>query len=751
MNIATILLSALISTASDTTINLSDVEVTASFKTANRLQSMPLSSSSFNMMQIERQQIVDITDFAAVTPNLHIPDYGSKMTSSIYIRGIGSRIDNPAIGMYVDMVPYLNKNAYDASLWDVRRIDVIRGPQGTLYGRNTIGGIINITTLSAFDYHGTRAQVTGGNGDNINVSVATYNRASDRFGMVIGLNANYSGGFFTNEYTADKCDWEKSFGGRVRLTWREVGNWNIDNTFKAEYSTEGGYAYAQYDTATQKVLPIAYNDECSYTRTHVSNGFVAQSKFNKIQVQNILAYQYLSDDMILDQDFTTKNMFTLQQIQREHVVNKEFLVRNINQELKWQWLSGASFFFKHNTMPATVTFKSDGINELILANANKGLQTVFQNDSLSFRDNNLAVNSLFVTPTIGAAVFHQSEYKFGNFNFTAGIRFDYEHIGFKYKNWAELYYNFSYTMKSYKQLRSVLNGKEQQHFVEILPKMILKYNFTNSSIYTSLSKGYKSGGYNSQMFSDILQNQLKSDLMSSLGVYFDNATSNYSVDDVISYKPEHNWNFELGTSFTCFDKRIEGSATLFYILCRHQQLTIFPNKESTGRMMTNAGKTRSFGAETALSVNIAKCVKLNGTYGYTNARFVEYDNGINNFAKKYLPYAPIHTVSGEISFVHQFKPKINHSDWRQINQFALNLLYSGVGKIYWNEENNVWQDYYSQFGASAKISSNAWSLSLWGKNLTNTNYSNFYFVSVGKTYLSKGKPIQYGITLKFYL
>ena len=73
-----------------------------------------------------------------------MPDYGSKLTSPVYIRGIGSRINSPSVGLYVDNVPFFEKAAFDFDFFDIERIEILRGLLGTLYGRNSMGGLINI-------------------------------------------------------------------------------------------------------------------------------------------------------------------------------------------------------------------------------------------------------------------------------------------------------------------------------------------------------------------------------------------------------------------------------------------------------------------------------------------------------------------------------------------------------------------------------------------------------------------------------
>lgn len=130
------------------TYNIGEVIVTSSTKETNDLRTLPGAVSILSPQAIAARQIDALKDISAFIPNLYMPDYGSKMTSAIYIRGIGARSSGQSIGLYVDNVPYLDKSAFDFELNDIQRIEVLRGPQGTLYGRNAMGGIVNIYTLS---------------------------------------------------------------------------------------------------------------------------------------------------------------------------------------------------------------------------------------------------------------------------------------------------------------------------------------------------------------------------------------------------------------------------------------------------------------------------------------------------------------------------------------------------------------------------------------------------------------------------
>ena len=139
--------------------DMDEIVVVSTAKEHASLRNQPLSSTSLGAGQLQEKGINGIKDLTANIPGLFIPNYGSRLTSSIYLRGVGSRIGTPAIGMYVDDIPLANMSSMDQDLSDADRIDVLRGPQGTLYGHNTIGGLIRVYTKNPMSYQGT--DITG--------------------------------------------------------------------------------------------------------------------------------------------------------------------------------------------------------------------------------------------------------------------------------------------------------------------------------------------------------------------------------------------------------------------------------------------------------------------------------------------------------------------------------------------------------------------------------------------------------------
>ena len=724
------------------TLHIERIEVTASLKSDDALRT-PVASTQLSMHRIERMGVSSIKDVSLIAPNFYQPDYGSSITSSIYVRGFGSRIDQPVLGVTIDDIPLMNKNIYDFDFYDIRKVELLRGPQGTLYGRNTSGGVMNITTLSPLSWQGLRLMAEYSTMTSYRASAAYYARPRDNFGISIAAHFDHDGGYFRNTYTDKMCDWGNSASARLRMQWLLKRGWSLDNSLNIGYTDEGGYAYHHYNAEVESLEAVAYNDPAGYKRLAINEGLVVKYKGDKIEFSSATSYQYLDDVMTLDQDFTPKSMFTMQQMQREHTITEEVVFRNANRTQRWQWLTGAFAFAKWLDMSSPVTFKRDGIDDLILGNINKGLHTVFPDNNIFIGGNNFVINSDFRIPTYGTALYHQSSIRLGNWQLTAGIRLDMEYSTMSYNSNATIPYMFDLTMSDYHSLYSEFKGRESQLFFEVLPKIAAEYNFTQGSAYATITRGYKAGGFNTQIFSDILQAKMMSDMMSELGIELDGVGgTTYDTASATRYKPETSWNFEVGTHLRP-TAGLSIDASLFWIECFDQQVTVLPHGQNTGRMMSNAARARSFGAE--LSVDYThKGFNIRGDYGYTNARFREYNDGMGNYAGNRLPYAPEHTALVVASYTWHF----NHPTLRYL---TLSADWRGTGSIYWNEANTHRQPFYLMLGAQATLRINNFELTLWGRNLTNTDYNVFYFKSVGEEFFSKGAPIHGGIKLNFNL
>ena len=719
------------------------------------LKRQPISSSVMGEAMLEREQIHSVKDLSAIMPNFYQPDYGSKMTSSIYVRGFGARIDQPVIGVTVDGVPYLNKNNYDFDMMDVVRVELLRGPQSTLYGRNTMGGQMNVYTLSPMNYTGMRGSVEYGSGNTINGKLMYYGRSGNgRFGYSVGGYYNRTDGFFDNTFDGSNVDWGQSSGGRVRLVWDLGSNWEIDNTASVGYTDEGGYAYAMYDAENDAVGPINYNSPSGYMRLNVSDGLMLSHAGEKYKFTATTSLQYMHDRMRMDNDLTPASIFTLAQEQKEWAVTEDVVFRTNDASRRWQWLTGAYAFYKTIDMQAPVSIWEEGINSLVLGNMPDMIKNL-----LEFDREALTVESNFDLPTMGLALYHESSLRAGErWRFTAGLRLDYEVAKMKYDNFSQIGYKMGAMrpgmppmIPDFRMVEVPFKGDEKLDYLELLPKVAVNFTTDAGDLYVTATRGYKAGGFNTQIFSDILQNKVKTALMDdAMAAMGRPATptepSPYDEASVTTYKPEYSWNYEVGGKLRFADNRLNWDFAAFWIECRDQQLTVFPDGLTTGRMMSNAGKSRSRGVETTLEWQRREPVRgltVVGSYGYTNAKFVEFNDGVNDYAGNYLPYAPQHTASLGASY------RFFVSNSGLLKYIDLNASWQGAGKIYWNEANTLTQNFYSQLNASLMFQFRDVALSLWGRNLTDTDFYTFYFKSMNNNFYNHGKPCRVGATLSF--
>ena len=714
----------------DTIVSIDYVEV-SSIKQGLTFYNKPITSSIINRRKIEECGIFSLKNISELVPNLYMPEYGSRITSSVYIRGLGARIDQPVIGLNVDNVPILSKDNFDFEMADVERIEVLRGPQSTLFGRNTMGGLINVYTISPLSYQGTRVGIDYGNGNSWKVRASSYNKLGTNLGLGVSGYFSHTDGFFTNVATDEKLDWESIGGARFRLQWRGDSDLAIDNTFSFSVLKQGGYAYALIDNDE-----IDYNDPSSFDRTNISYGLTIRKDYDKFSISGISSYHYTDNIMTLDNDFRPVSYFTLQQKVKEHNITEDIVIKSQEGASSYSWLFGAFGFFKHTNMDAPVTFKEDGINDLILSNANEHDPEY----NYEWLDKTLLLESRFKIPNYGFALYHQSEYSIGHWNFTAGVRVDYETSTLKYNNYTNTNYQAIHRESGDKYPANLIidnNEELKQSFIEVLPKVSVLYKINSiGSLYGSISKGYKAGGFNTQMFSDVLQQQMMSEISGM--------SSQYNAEDIVKYKPEYSWNYEIGGNFLWRDTGIKADFALFYIDCRDQQLTIFPEGMTTGRMMTNAGQTRNYGVEFSLNADITDQFTATASYGYTNAKFVDYKDGKNDYKGKYVPYAPRHTLSTQLRYSIPL-----HKSWGE--NLVINAGIRGIGKIYWDESNTTYQGAYALLDSSIFLENSGYSIGIWGKNLTNTDYSTYYFKSIGNSFTHKGRPQTFGVTLNINL
>ncbi|HLN56285.1 MAG TPA: TonB-dependent receptor [Bacteroidales bacterium] len=547
-------------------------------------KTIPASVSVIPSEMIKESGIRSLNDLSGTAPNFYMPDYGSKLTSPVYIRGIGSRINSPSVGLYVDYVPYFEKAAFDFDFFDIQRIEVLRGPQGTLFGRNTMGGIVNIVTTSPMDYQGSHINLSAGNYGSYSLNAGHYGKAGDKFGYSLAANALHNDGFYTNLYTGNQVDRLNSYGFRNRLIYELSKKFTIENIAGYESSRQGGYPYSIFNDSLNIAEKINYNQFSSYDRDLFSDALLARYTGSNFEIMSTTSFQYLDDSQKIDQDFTPDSLFFVIQNSKQNMFSQEIVARSSGKS-RYKWLFGGYAF-------------SQAFDNSVDVDAYAQFMKY-----LKKYDHRI----------MGAALFHQSsisDFPVKNMTLTAGIRVDSE--------LDRMDYFYDRTLRGkYALLADTLYP--ELNSMEVLPRFAINYKLKSSNLYAVVARGYKTGGFN----------------------------STFERPEDLRFDPEYSWNYETGVKTSLFNNTVYTDLSVFYIDWKNQQIyQTVPS--GRGSMLKNAGHSVSKGIEFSLKTASVKGFDFMLSYGYTDARFISYVlNTKVNYNGNYLPYVPRNTFSAQ--------------------------------------------------------------------------------------------------------
>jgi len=653
----------------------------------DRASISPVSQQAMGERFIENNQLMGIRDLSGMIANFYMPDYGSRQYSPIYIRGIGSRVNSPSVGVYVDGIPYFDRTVLDMDLFGVSKVEVLRGPQGTLFGRNASAGLINVFTRSPLDYQGTSARVSYGSYNDLLVAASTYNKVSRNFGLSLAANYHHTDGFLTNTFLNNKAD--RMDNGTIRLgaAWKPTERWTSRFTATLDLTRQNGYPYAPYDPQTGILQPIAYNRESSYRRLVGTLGMSWRYDADGWSLNSQTAFQHNNGRIEVDQDYSPQDIFAVKMPHRQNQISQEYTLRSTNDS-RYQWIVGAFGFHQQDHFTVYTTRIASKLYEV---NQNK-------------------------LPTMGFALYHVSTFNIVKGLWaSAGIRFDWEKNSLK---------NFSKKIKltdpNEPPILKPLDPKDGWQITgfdasridrQITPKFTLKYQFTPfRMIYATVAKGYKAGGFNAVR----------------------------ETDADYTYKPEHTWNYELGAKWSFLKGLLAFEASAFYIDWQHQQLSV--TVPALGNVVRNVGHSNSKGFELALNATPLPSLSLQASYGYTYAKMLEARMGVGkDYSGNMLPLVPRHTLSFNANYV------VNNLG-RIADKLMFNANLTGVGPLYWREDNAVKQSFYTLLNLKAALTRGIFTLEVWSRNTLATNYLTYYFVAPTPM-AQKGKPFTIGTTL----
>ena len=780
-------------------IDLDEVVVVSQPKEQVRLRLQPLSSNVFGSQQLQQLNVRDLSQLSQYVPSFVMPAYGSRLTSSMYVRGIGSRINNPAVGVYYDNIPLMSKSAFNNHFYMLDRVDILRGPQGTLYGQNTEGGLVRIYSKNPMNYQGTDIRLGIGTGLYSNVEVAHHHRPSDKLAFTIA--GFYTGlkGFINNQNFDQRNDLSNEAGGKLRLIYAPTSKLSFDWSADYQYVNQNGFGYGELNLANDKVGDPATTIMNGYKRNMLNTGLNISYNMDKLLFTSTTSYQFLQDNMLMDQDYMAPDYLRLEQRQKMNAVTQEFVLRS-HDTSRWQHATGlfGSYQWLHTDAPVyfgdAVTgpigdaitsamrnamqqsmyprmyqqmleqMMAQGMPEAVAARqaetaANAAVQKALAGVSMSAE---MAVPEMFRTPQMSLGLYHESNILLTDrLKATLGLRLahDWVKIGYDALAYMNMTGGTAERQATYHLTSHVVDSRSKS-YTQLLPKFALTYSFDENigNIYALVSKGYRAGGYNIQMFSDVLQTELNAHQQDAMRGDYDVAHTLQDYDNIeetIAYKPEESWNYEVGTHLNLFGGSTHFDLALYYMQIRNQQLSVMAPGSNYGRIMVNAGKSHSCGIEATLRGKaFDNALDWGLTYAFTNAKFDEYIDDmtpkgyqtmdrsyIYDYSDNYVPFVPQHTYSAMLDY--------------HFGKLTLGVNANGQGKIWWDEANTYAQKFYTLLGAHADYDFGPLIITLWGRNLTNTHYNTFAISSsaAGGThhFAQKANPIQLGIDISIHL
>lgn len=682
---------------------LDDVVVTAE-KKEESLQKLPVSITALSSKQVNDYRLWNNKELTAIAPNLYSNNSGDDRNVTS-VRGITTTSYDPAVATYIDGVNQFSLDTYISTLFDVERIEVLRGPQGTLYGRNAMGGVINIITKQPSNNTNGYAEINIGNYNQQRYTLG-FRTPLIKDKLYFGAAGVYNkrDGYYTNEFYNNSYDRQNAFTGNYYLKYLPANDWSVTLNVKNQQNRNNGAfplagtvddafaaPYKIQQNATAKMIDNTLNASLSINHSGTSLNFTSLTAW-----QNNHRYY----NAPLDGDFSPLDAITIindygNKWNNVKVFTQEFRFNspaNVASRLKWT----AGVYFFHQYIPnkqATHFGKDAGIfgvpdTDFSTINTSEGKNT-------------------------GIAGYGQLSYALTDrLELIGGLRYDYEN--------KELNVMGEYAKDGESAFVTLPDTSARADFSAVSPKLGLHYTAsTNTNVFLTYSRGYRTGGLT----------QLSSDP---------------SQPPLYPYKPEYSNNIEAGVKNSFYNDRLQLNITAFYTHVNDAQVPtlILPDAITVTK---NTGKLDSKGVELELAATPVKGLQLSYNFGYTDAAYKSLKVAQNGEAVDLDGKKQIFTPEFTSMLAAQYAYEISKKQ-------GINLILRGewfsFGETYFDLANNIKQSPYSLFNIRAGVSTKHFELFFWGRNMGGEKYI-AYAYDFGATHL--GDPKTYGITLKAIL
>jgi iron complex outermembrane receptor protein len=626
------------------TVTLPPVTVTAQKEPADP-QQLPVSLTLVPLDALWNGGITTIGEASIYAPNTYFTDFTARKLSNPRFRGIGSSPANPAITTNIDGVPQLNTNSSSMEFLDVSQVEFVRGPQSALFGRNTLGGLVNISSArpSLTKWTGS-AVVPFGNFHAVDVSANASGPVGRKAAVGFAVGHAQRDGFTKNDVTGHDLDFRNATFGKAQLLLTPTASWEARLIYTGERARDGDYALNDLAALRQRPFHSARDLEGHTHRDVNATTFLTRHAGQKYTFNSTTGFVRWKTDDLTDLDYSPLPLISRTNAEKDFQFTQEVRFASapagavrLSDAASLKWQAGVFLFTQNYNQDAVNSFSPFVLSQFIPFSVNQhSPQSTLDDSGVGLYGNGTIALKDKVDVTLGA-------------------RFDRENR----KAALNTFYSPAIAPAT------VLNTEKA--FSNVSPQVALSYRVQPDVMgYVSVTGGFKAGGFNPA-----------------------------SPAGQEAYAEEHTWNVEGGLKSAWASRHVTANLAAFSIDWNQLQLNL-PNPQVPGQFyISNVGKARSSGVEFELNGRAADTCTGFFTFGITRARFGAgtTSSGVDVSDKK-IPNTPGYTASFGADLSHPISPAI------RVYGRAEAVFY---GAFKYDDANLAGQDAYSltnfRFGA----------------------------------------------------
>ena len=552
------------------TVTLPTVTVTAQKEPADA-QKVPVSVTAVSKEWLRGSDVTFISDAAILAPNTVFTEFTARKLSNARVRGVGSSPANPAITTYIDGVPQLNANASSLEFTGIEQVEFVRGPQSALFGRNTLGGVINIASErpSLASWNGTLTAPFGNHASR-EVRGGVSGPISERWAVGVSGGHSERDGFTINTRTGNDLDSRSANFGKAQALWTPSRRWETRVIISAERGRDGDYALNDLDAVRRTPFEVQRNFEGFTNRDVFNTTLLNRYEGGRVAVTATSGVVRWNTDDSTDLDYTERPIATRSNVEKASQFTQEVRVASsavaplrLGSSATLRWQSGLLVF--------TQDYHQDAVNSL-------GAFTLSPQIPFPVRQ----TSPRAALDDVGVGIYAQATATVReSLDVTFGARLDRE----SKTALLETFYD--------PMIAPPATVDAEEDFSNISPQVAIAYRLhPNRMLYASAARGFKAGGFNPA-----------------------------SPSGNEAYGEEHTWNVEGGAKTTWAGGRLNANASAFFIDWTDLQLNL-PNPRVPGQFyVSNVGSATSRGVELELNARPAQGVDVFSSMGYTRARF----------------------------------------------------------------------------------------------------------------------------------